>query len=61
MLFMIAIVSTNGSGINFVVKVIKGGVICEQILTLGSGRTYLGLSVKACIITCMIGTEILAI
>ena len=61
MLLMIAIVSTIGSGINFVVKVINGGVICEQALGTSSGRRYLGLSVRPCTITCMIGTEILAI
>ena len=58
---MIAIVSTNDSGINVSVKVINGAVICEQVLGTSSGRTYFGLIVRPCIITCMIGTEILAI
>ena len=58
---MIAIASTNGSGKNFIVNVINGDVMCEQILAVSSGRRYLGLIVRPCIITCMIGTEILAI
>ena len=58
---MVAIVFATGSGTNFMVKVIKGGVICEQILASASGRKYLGLIVSPSRITLMIGTEILAI
>ena len=58
---MIAIVSATGSDTNVIVKVIKGGVMCEQILVSASGRKYLGLIVNPSIITLMIGTEILAI
>ena len=47
---MIAIVSANGSEINFTAKVIKSGVICEQILISPSDRRYFGLIVKPRII-----------
>ena len=58
---IVAIVSATGSDINVIAKVIKGGVICEQILVSASGRKYLGLIVSPSRITLMIGTEILAI
>ena len=58
---MIAILSATGSETNVIVKVIKGGVMWEQILVSASGRKYLGLIVSPSIITLMIGTEILAI
>ena len=58
---MIAIVSDTGSDTNVMAKVIKGGVMCEQILVSASGRKYFGLIVSPSISTLMIGTEILAI
>ena len=47
---MIAIVSANGSETNLTVKVIKTGVMYEQILISPSDRRYFGLIVNPRII-----------